>query len=459
MNFLFFFFFRILVNPVSWVFVHIFARLLLLNYAEFLQGDDGARYLATALNLLDHRTFSYCSPPSPEGCITSAMPAPTAHDMPLFPFWLATLILFSEDTKNAVFLSSFFNCFFFGLTCWAVYLLSWKLFKKASISLVAVIIFGFFPETFPYTLFYMPDILFLAFFTYSLLFLVIYFQTLEKKYLVILSFLFSFSVLTKPIGFPFVFIFSISILTWFFVRKEILRGMQMSVVFIILFSAIISPWIIRNFVTFGQVGISSISGSNLFYHNYYYLLQDKYLGKADSLFKKKLHSSLKGLSTKQSSNPMIVSSRLGFVAKEEILSNLTAYLQTNVKRHPRLYIGTGTTSLFKLLGDEDAVLELKQLTLNQKAFFELSLRVFLVQSISWVILAILYLACLFGTIKLVTNKKWKQLFVLFGVTVVFMAIIGPIAYTRYRFVLLPTLSILAAYGFSNFFYQQKNRNK
>jgi len=449
MNFLKLFIFRLAVNPLSWVFIHIFVRLLLLNYAKFLEGDDGGRYLATAVNLIHHRIFSYD---------LSDDPSPTAHDMPFFPFWLATLILFSEGIKNAVFLSSFFNCFFFGLTCWAIYLLSWKLFKKVSISLVAVIAFGFFPETFPYTLFYMPDILFLAFFTWSLLFLVTYLQTLKNKYLIFLSFLIGFAVITKPIGFPFVFIYLISIFTWFFfIRKELLRGIQMSIIFVILFSAIISPWIVRNFVTFGQVGISSITGNNLFYYNYYYLLQDKYLDEADSLFFNKRDILLKELSEEQISNPMIISSKLGSFAKAEILSNFITYTETTLKRHPRLYIGTGTPSLFKLLGDEDAVAELKQFVLNQKNFYELSLRILLVQSVSWVILAILYLASLFGTIQLVINKKWMQLFVLLGVSAVFMGIIGPVTYTRYRFVLLPTLSILAAYGFSNFFYQRKQK--
>lgn len=451
MNFLKLFIFRLAVNPLSWVLVHIFLRLLLLNYAKFLEGDDGARYLTTAVNLIHHRIFSYD---------LSDDPSATAHDMPFFPFWLATLILFSEGIKNAVFLSSFFNIFFFGLTCWAIYLLSWKLFKKASISLVAVITFGFFPETFPYTLFSMPDILFLTFFTWSLLFVVEYFQTLKNKYLIFLSFFIGFAVMTKPIGFTFVFIYLISIFTWFFfVRKEVLRGIQMSIIFVILFSAIISPWIVRNFVTFGQVGISSIFGENLFYYNYYYLLQDKYPGEADFLLHNKRDILLKELSDEQISNPMTVSSRLGSFAKAEIFSNFIDYAETTLKRHPRLYIGTGTLALFSLLGEEGVVTELEQFLLNQKDFYKLSSPILLVQCFSWVILAILYLACLFGTIKLVINKKWTQLLVLFGVIAVFIVIIGPVTHTRYRFVLLPTLSILAAYGFNNFFYQQKSRIK
>jgi 4-amino-4-deoxy-L-arabinose transferase-like glycosyltransferase len=438
--------FRLAVSPICWVFVHIFARLIVLYYAKSLEGDDGIRYLTEAANLLQFGIFSH---------ELSNNPSPTAHDMPLFPFWLAALILLSDDIENAIFISAFFNCFFFGLTCWAIYLLSWRLFKKKSVCLFAVIVFGLFPETFPYTLYHMPDILCITFFTWSLLFLVLYFQILENKYLIFSSLFLGLAVMTKPIIIIFVFIFLSSILAWFFSQREILRGVKSSITLLILFSAVISPWIVRNFVTFGQVGISSISGSNLFNYNYKYLLQDKYPNEFEFLLNKKSDVILKGLSDEQKSNPMLISARLGSLAKEEILSNFTAYLETTLKRHPRLYIGTGTPALFALLGDNSAAAELKQFVSKDKNFYELSRRVQLVQSISWIVLAILYLASLFGVTCLVINKKWVQLLLLLGICCIFMAIIGPVTYTRYRFVLLPTLSILAAYGFSNFFYRHK----
>jgi 4-amino-4-deoxy-L-arabinose transferase-like glycosyltransferase len=168
----------------------------------------------------------------------------------------------------------------------------------------------------------MPDILCITFFTWSLLFLVLYFQILENKYLIFSSLFLGLAVMTKPIIIIFVFIFLSSILAWFFSQREILRGVKSSITLLILFSAVISPWIVRNFVTFGEVGISSISGSNLFNYNYKYLLQDKYPNEFEFLLNKKSDVILKGLSDEQKSNPMLISARLGSLAKEEILSKI-----------------------------------------------------------------------------------------------------------------------------------------
>jgi hypothetical protein len=51
-------------------------RLLLILCAQDLSGDDGLRYLQEAVNLVQHSTFSHEA---------SAIPTPTAHDLPGFP--------------------------------------------------------------------------------------------------------------------------------------------------------------------------------------------------------------------------------------------------------------------------------------------------------------------------------------------------------------------------------------
>ena len=143
--------------------------------------------------------------------------------------------------------------------------------------------------------------------------------------------------------------------------------------------------------------------------------------------------------------------------KSEILSNFTEYIETVVKRHPRLYFGTGTIALFNLLGDNRIVDDMKQFVSGQIKWNALPKKAQIVQSVSWSILIILYAVAFFGIMRLIFKKNWFPLCILLIIYAYFTIMIGPIPLTRYRIMLLPSLSILGAYGL--FSLIKKNNNQ
>ena len=448
----------VLSRPLPWVLFFITLRLILLFKAKdmdsHLGGEDGDRYLNEAMNLIKYEIFAY---------INGNPPLPSAYDMPLYPFWLAGLILITNNIDTAVVVASVMNCIFFGFVSFAIYRLSLQLLKNKPIGILAIIIFSSFPETYPYTIYYMPDILFLALFTWSLFFFIDYFQCYSKKSLVVSSLLLGLSALTKPVGIMLIILSLLSIFVWFILkRREVIKGIQALLIMFSIFFAILSPWVVRNFITFGELGTSTIFGTNLFDYNYRYMLKSKFPNTLDAQlqfennFLEKRERILQVLTKEQLLNPMIVSDKLGSVAKSEILSNFTEYIETVVKRHPRLYFGTGTIALFNLLGENHTVDEMKQFVSGQIKWNALPQRAQIVQSVSWSILIILYVVAFFGLIRLIFKKNWIPLCVLLIVYAYFTILIGPIPLTRYRIMLLPSLSILGAYGL--FSLIKKNNN-
>jgi hypothetical protein len=448
----------VLSKPLPWVLFFITLRLILLFKAKdmnsHLGGEDGDRYLNEAMNLIKYEIFAY---------INADPPLPSAYDMPLYPFWLAGLILINNNIDTAVVMASVMNCIFFGFASFAIYRISLQLLKNKLISLLAIIIFSSFPETYPYTIYYMPDILFLALFTWSLFFLIDYFQYYSNKSLVVSSLLLGLSALTKPVGIMLIMLSLLSIFVWFILkRREVIKGIQASLIMFSIFSAILSPWVVRNFMTFGEFGTSTIFGTNLFDYNYRYMLKSKLPNTVDAQLKfeknflEKRESILQVLTNEQRLNPMIVSDKLGSVAKTEILLNFTEYIETVVKRHPRLYFGTGTIALFNLLGDNYTVDEMKQFVLGQIKWNALPQKAQIVQSVSWSILIILYAFAFFGGTRLILKKNWLPLCILLIIYAYFTILIGPVPLTRYRIMLLPSLSILGAYGL--FSLIKKNNN-
>ena len=212
---------------------------------------------------------------------------------------------------------------------------------------------------------------------------------------------------------------------------------------------VVMPWVYRNYKVFGIAEISSITGTNLFDCNYRYMLEDQNTVNVDSVLNKKMSIAFSTINTKKL-NCMSESIILRNIAQKEIKNNLHDYINTIVKRHPRLYGGTGTIALFSMFGDTSAVAYLKKFNSNIFLFKKIQFLPYSIQMISWILLAIFYILFFYSLITLFTEKKYYIFsFLLFSI--IYLAIvIGPVVATRYRFVMLPFFSIAAAYGFQHF---------
>lgn len=161
---------------------------------------------------------------------------------------------------------------------------------------------------------------------------------------------------------------------------------------------------------------------------------------------------------------MLQSQKKGAYAKERLLAHLPQYGLFTLKRHPRLYGGTGTVALFRYLGLEricncldvlwgsglsrgNAVHEDCPYTSEEKAIGAS------VQIVSWLILAGGYGLVLIGLwngFRFVgacrEDRFFNGLVCLCPILclVLLALVIGPITSTRYRFIMIPFFAMIAA---------------
>ena len=421
------------------------SRLLLIPFATYLQGDDGPRYLREAINLHDSGVFS---------SLAGHAPPPTAHDVPLYPLLLSVLLAVFPAVSVTEHVAAAFNCVFFTAAAAALYGLAWRLSGRASIAVTAAIVFALFPETVPYSVFYEPDSLFTAMFLWAVLFIVFFLQSNAKAWLLSSAALLAAAILVKPIAEYYWPVLGLLPL-FFWPGKLNLPGRAGWIVAgLCLQIAVISPWLLRNERDFGSPVLSSITGVNLFRENYRLLLEDMDPSNARAIQEKQAAAAATAAGPAWD-NPLIESKRLGAIASQQIRSHWQSYLVMTLKHHPRLYLGTGSLALLRLVGDQAGVaqMEVWQSHPSLHGANQLPLSLLVLQVASWLVLALAYLAAAAGVVALLVSRQWLPLLLTLLTLGYFAAVIGPLTITRYRLPMAPFFALLAAYGIQAVFFK------
>jgi len=418
----------------------LFLRLLLWSFQSNAAGDDGERYYLEGLNWATYGVFS-ASP------VLHGAPLPTAHDMPLFPGLIAVLLKIFSSKTIVVHLIGLLNILFFTGYVLNVMLCARLLFREQKPILIAGTISAVLPESVVYSLFYMPESLYL--FLSSLATGLLILSVVEQRPIAMICAMVcqSLAVLTKPIGIPYM---AFMVLIYFVFSAFTIKKRMMICCFSVgIALTCLMPWFIRNYRAFGHVGLTTISGTNLYCCNYQYMLEDMNPEKRTLIQKRNAES----VAYADSCNLMLRSKILGKVAGMEISGNPVDYAHTLIFRHPHLYMGTGTVALLRYLGYFDAhdAPDTDRILKNFGAPL-------VVQLISWLILGMCYCLCGYGLINVfrsalhdILNRRWvtsSNFSVLFlcGSLVLFALVIGPVTATRYRVVMGLFISLLAACG-------------
>lgn len=423
----------------SWLILSLLvaSRLLMVILASSLSGDDGGRYLTEAFNVWAHGTFSTHS---------GAHPTPTAHDLPLFPIIMAAFIAVSKDPISAAKMTSLVNCILFGVAARAVYDLGWRLTGSFATATLAMLIFGCLPESFPYSVYYVPESLFLAFFVWSLVKFVQYLRSKNSRFLIQAFLLWGLSVLAKPISIFVGPLFAVvSVVLVLRGHKNLLNRISFTLLGLFLGIAVLVPWMVRNYIDFGLVGISSIIGTNPVYVNYYRILENQSVPNPGSGLSPKEAEATAKVGPERS-NPMTRSVPQSASTAVTILGNIGGYFLATLKGSPRLYAGTGTLATLRMLGDTESVVAIENALHHRDTWRKVPMRALILQLVSWLCLAVTYVAAAAGIITMTRRRNWVFVGVIVGVLLYFAILIGPLRSTRYRITMLPALSVAAAIG-------------
>lgn len=215
--------------------------------AVFAPGSDSMRYLTLGYNLAEHGIYSSSdeAPYEPEQTIE-----------PVYPLFLATLF----SLGGGIFLVAFVQVLIAGVTTFFLFQLA-RLLVSSYASAVAALLFSFEPVAVYLSGAIFTETVFLAFFlagVYGFLYAA-YMPDQRQRIMVVAGLCIGIAALTRPeVQFlPAVFIVLLLGNAWY--RGEAMRrGAFLAALFLAGFMLAVSPWLIRNKVTYGSWQTSSI---------------------------------------------------------------------------------------------------------------------------------------------------------------------------------------------------------
>lgn len=225
----------------------------------------------------------------------------------------------------------------------------------------------------------------------------------------------------------------------------------MSLLYCLFMFTLISPWVIRNYLVYGEAHLTSQTGTNLLFCNVAYTEAYKsglpFDRVSDSLFYESsllLPDSIKGNLFKESE----VYSRL---AHSYILNNFTLYLERHIMGIVNLYTALSTSHISMIFGIESTSLNKGQ-EYGPNIFIRLK-DFYVTKSTSEILLSLilgLYLTFnyLFSATVLLIKAYRSECFVyLFCIIILYFSLVtGVIGITRLRIPIMPFINILAAAG-------------
>jgi hypothetical protein len=404
-------------------------RIALVVFSANLAGDDGERYFQEARNLFDYGVFSH---------LAGVAPPPTAHDLPAFPSLMAVVLAITRSVVTTKYLVSFINVLFYAICAVITSQITLQLTDSLRAAFLTMLVMAGAPESVPYSIFFMPESLFLIVFVSTNYFALLYRQRGKKRYILLAFSLAGLCILIKPVALFYGFVLCCAVIWHARPQRKVASAIALCICGIALQALVVSPWLYRNQRAFGIAGLTSITGYNSFFFNYGSMLEEHLANPAET--RRVLNSEVEQIHTNHPetrSNPMAESEFLKKFAIHQIENHPFTYAKTFAKRHPRLYVGTGSVALFYLLGVGNGDLSItKPNAAGVSAFLA-------VQIFSWAVLLTVYVFALWGLVKLAQRRNWFACAVVVANLMYFAVLVGPVTSTRYRLPMIPFFAIAA----------------
>lgn len=418
-------------------------------------GDDGRRYLRETINLVDYGVFSV-----DQNVPVGEMPSPDAHDMPLWPATMAVFYKLSQSVAFTQYASVALNVLLMGVTVWFLGLIlrSEPFCVGENGRALGCAVLLFMPDSIMYSLYHMPDMMAVCFVTIGMWSYFKFINSTRFRFMVSYSLFWGLAILSKPICLP-LFVALLLALP-FVLQTPPFRRIVWALAGFAFVAVMLAPWVIRNQRAFGTAGLTTISGTNLYFYNWKRLVQT-----FSSDEQAKCYAEMRALESRlQNTDKMASSKAYGAYARKQILAHLPQYVQYTLVQHPRMYVGTGTVAMLRYLGLNRICYALEDLggkgnhPPNELPVTYSTIHRIIgigIQVVSWLVLLGGYLLIIFGIVNIMRRVKSitareRILWLCPLLCLMLLAVvIGPIATTRYRFIMIPYFSILAAFAIPN----------
>ncbi|MBU4220133.1 MAG: glycosyltransferase family 39 protein [Euryarchaeota archaeon] len=206
--------------------------------------SDSSFYDGIAKNILAGNGFGY--------------PEPTAYVTPLYPLFLsAVYMIFGHNILAVQLLQALIG----SLSVLCVYFIAKKIFDE-KIGSIAAIIMAFYPHQIFWSGYILTETLYVFLLLFAILFFIRFCERQTIVNALVAGILLGIAGLTRPIAFCFT-AFLIIYIIW--LNKNKVQGLKFSCIFVIGVLLVSSPWIIRNYNTFGEFIPGSTEGWFVFY--------------------------------------------------------------------------------------------------------------------------------------------------------------------------------------------------
>jgi len=225
-------------------FVALSARILLwtfiIAHPERALDNDSALYIGLAEDLLNRHAFL------------------SILRTPVYPLFIAAIYHISGRSYEAVL---FPQCVLDSFTATATALIFFRLFKGRRYSIVAGLMYGLNPFAIYFCNKILTETLFAFLLVIMFYFLACFFDTQRRVYLAISSIMLGLSALCRPIA---LYSALLTVSALFFVRNEVKKKFICCALFILCFSAVVTPWFLRNYHFCHRWILSTIDEMNYF---------------------------------------------------------------------------------------------------------------------------------------------------------------------------------------------------
>jgi len=289
------------------------------------QGTDQTEYGRIAINLVEHGSFSVAE---------SAPYIPNPARTPIFPLFLS----FSYLLTGGFILATLLNIVISAITAIIVFEIAFLITKRPKPAFMSGLIFALLPYKIYLSSLIMADIMFMFFFSLFILFfckMIIRETSFNIKNAILVGSLLGLSVLVRPVT-QFFIVVPIFVGLFFF-KEDFKKRVFVSVLMFGSFIFILSPWLLRNEVHFGEPFLSSIGRYHM-YVSYLAPWQAYREGVSRDEKHREVSEYIESKYGKDAMYNIEASTELSKIAKKEILSAPLNYLFFHISATPIYFL-------------------------------------------------------------------------------------------------------------------------
>lgn len=230
----------------------LFGLVVVTEAERILSDPDSIGYFQLAENLRQHGVFSRCEQPPfiPDNVIT-----------PVYPFFLAALLSLSRGSLWSIAVTqSIINSF----AAVIVFIIGERLFNRRA-GFIAGVCYSLDPSALVHTFSLLTESLFTFLFLLANFFLINALTQRSGKNLILSAILLGLAALCRPVGLYYSAV--VSLILFCTTSPPLSSRIKNVALYVLIFALTISPWLMRNKLTFGIANLTSIQGNNLLLMN------------------------------------------------------------------------------------------------------------------------------------------------------------------------------------------------